>query len=125
MFISRALSQAEIAAIYNAGKAGKFAITNANVPFLDTDRDGLPDFWETTFGQNPTIPSNNQLSTNANYIGYTTLEEYLAWRAGPHALTVTNTPVGVDLYQDVRQHRATGFLGDERHQRHPCISPMC
>ena len=45
------------------------------------------------------MASNNQLSTNANYIGYTGLEEYLGWLAGPHALTVTNTPVNVNLYR--------------------------
>ena len=31
--------------------------------------------------------------------GYTDLEEYMNWLAAPHALTVTNTPVGVDLYR--------------------------
>jgi subtilisin-like proprotein convertase family protein len=94
----RALSSDEIAAIYNAGKAGKFATAAPMPPYLDTDQDGIPDFWEITFGQNPTNASNNQLSTNPNYIGYTDLEEYLNWLAMPHALTVTNTPVGVDLY---------------------------
>ena len=95
---NRALSGAEIQAIYDAGIAAKFG-SAAFLPYLDTDRDGIPDFWETTFGQNPTNASNNQLSTNVNYLGYSDLEEYLGWLAGPHALTVTNTPVGVDLYQ--------------------------
>ena len=31
--------------------------------------------------------------------GYTDLEEYLNWLGVPHALTLTNTPVGVDLIQ--------------------------
>ena len=94
----RALSASEIKAIYDAGSAGKFAAAPSMLPYLDTDRDGIPDFWEVTFGQNPTNASNNQLSTNVNYLGYTDLEEYLNWLAMPHALTVTNTPVGVDLY---------------------------
>ena len=94
----RALSASEIKAIYQAGSAGKFAAASTMLPYLDTDQDGIPDFWEITFGQNPTNASNNQLSTNPNYFGYSDLEEYLNWLAIPHALTVTNTPVGVDLY---------------------------
>jgi len=71
-----------------------------NAPeYRDTDQDGLPDFWEITFGQSPYVASSGQLTTNANFIGYSDLEEYLAWLAGPHALTVTNAPVGVDLMQ--------------------------
>ncbi len=105
---NRALSAGEIQAIYTAGSAGKFSAGSTMLPYLDTDRDGLPDFWETTFGQNPTNYSSNDSSTNVNFIGYTTLEEYLAWRAGPHALTVTNTPAGVDLYQ---MFGNTGHLG--------------
>ena len=95
----RALSASEIQSIYLAGSAGKFAAPAKVQPYLDTDQDGIPDFWETTFGQLPYVPSNNQLSTNANFLGYTGLEEYQAWLAGPHALTVTNTSVPVDLMQ--------------------------
>jgi subtilisin-like proprotein convertase family protein len=91
---NRTLSAAEIQMIYNAGCAGKFAVPPGPL-YLDTDQDGIPDFWEITFGQPPYVPSNNNASTNAP--GYTTLEEYDNWLAVPHALTVTNTPVGVDL----------------------------
>ena len=94
----RSLSSNEIASVYNAGSAGKFATTTV-LPYLDSDQDGIPDFWETTFGQSPTNASNNQLSTNAAALGYTTLEEYVNWLAVPHAVAVTNTPVGIDLYQ--------------------------
>ena len=31
--------------------------------------------------------------------GYANIEHYLNWLADPHALTVTNTPVAVDLWQ--------------------------
>ena len=91
---SRALSASEVKLIYDAGSAGKFG-TPSGPLYLDTDQDGIPDFWEITFGQPPYVPSNNTASTNA--IGYTDLEEYDNWLAGPHALTITNTPVGVDL----------------------------
>ena len=91
----RALSSNEIASIYQAGSAGKFANPPAVQPYLDTDQDGIPDFWEWTFTPtNVFVPSNNN---DRNGSGYTDLEEYNNWLAGLHALTVTNTPVGVDL----------------------------
>ncbi len=77
--------------------AGISPVPASQPVYLDTDQDGIPDFWETTFGQKPYAPSNNDPSTNL--LGYTTLEEYTAWLAKPHALTLTNTPVFVDLRQ--------------------------
>jgi hypothetical protein len=61
---------------------------------LDTDQDGLPDYWEITLGMDPNVANNN----HSNPDGYTDLEHYDNWLAAPHALTVTNTPVDVDLY---------------------------
>ena len=67
---------------------------------LDSDGDGLPDYWEITLlaagelSMNPAVPNNN----HGNPDGYTDLEHYLNWLAVPHALTVSNTPVDVDLY---------------------------
>jgi subtilisin-like proprotein convertase family protein len=95
---NRALSSNEIAAIYIEESAVKYSPAFPP-PALDSDQDGIPDYWEITFGTDPFVASNNQLSTNANYIGYTDLEEYLGWLAGPHALTVTNTTVNVGLYR--------------------------
>jgi hypothetical protein len=70
---------------------------NTLLPYLDTDQDGLPDFWEDTFTPALVfVPSNNHDRLGE---GYTDLEEYNNWLAGPHALTITNTSVGVDLYQ--------------------------
>ncbi len=98
---SRALSAAEILAIYQAGSAGKLSLVpSANggpFPYLDTDQDGIPDFWESTFTPSLLyLPSNNN---DRDGDGYTDLEEYESWLAGLHALTITNTPVGVDLMQ--------------------------
>ena len=42
------------------------------------------------------VPSNDN---DRDGDGYTDLEEYNNWLAGPHALTITNTAVGVDLQQ--------------------------
>ncbi len=88
-------SATEIANIY---KAGAFALDCwQSLGYLDTDQDGLPDFWENTFTPNFVfIPSNNN---DRDGDGFTDLEEYNNWLAVPHALTVTNTPVGIDLYQ--------------------------
>jgi subtilisin-like proprotein convertase family protein len=77
--------------------AGTLPALNSTPPYLDTDQDGIPDFWEITFGTDPFTPSNNNLASDGS--GYTDLEEYDNWLAGPHALTVTNTPAGVDLMQ--------------------------
>src|ERR1019366_2619422 len=83
--------------IYAAGTAGKFAQTPSPLTFLDTDQDGIPDFWEDTFTTNLVFtPSNNN---DRDGDGYTDLEEYNDWLAVPHALTIVTNPVGVDLYQ--------------------------
>jgi len=63
---------------------------------LDTDQDGIPDYWEITFGLNPTNAADGaNIVTNT---GYTELETYLNWLAGPHALTYGTNSVSVDLY---------------------------
>ncbi len=95
---NRSLSSTEIAAIFNAGSAGKQSLLpgSANLlPFLDSDQDGAPDFWEITLGENPTNATASLVDRDGD--GYTDLEEYLNWQGVPHALTLTNTPVGVDL----------------------------
>ncbi len=67
---------------------------------LDTDGDGMPDYWEITLFQtgqtnmNPNVANNDHFNPD----GYTDLEHYINWLAVPHALTVTNTPVAVDLF---------------------------
>ncbi len=67
---------------------------------MDSDNDGLPDFWEDAVGLN----SNNSLdSTNLTLSGYTQLEIYLNWLAVPHVVANTNI-VNIDLAQ-----YATGF----------------
>ena len=55
----------------------------------DTDRDGLPDWWEELFGTNPNSPFDDFSDSNADPDGdgFTALEDYLDWMATPH-LTV-------------------------------------
>jgi autotransporter-associated beta strand protein len=64
-------------------------------PPVDSDNDGLPDFWEDAIG----LDSNNSNdSTNLTLSGYTQLELYLNWLAAPHAVANTNI-INVDLSQ--------------------------
>lgn len=74
------------------------ALAGAEAP-VDSDLDGMPDFWELALGLNP------RDSSDRNFIGptgYTRLEEYLHWRAVPHAICPRNGTVEMDL---------TGVLG--------------
>jgi hypothetical protein len=68
------------------------ALTGGPAP-PDTDGDGMPDFWETANGLNPKLADGNNLAAS----GYTELEEYLNWLAAPHAVTMWDKPVEVNL----------------------------
>jgi len=59
----------------------------------DTDNDGLPNYWETANGLNPSAANNNHVSAD----GYTDLEQYVNWLAGPHAVGAANGVVDVNL----------------------------
>ncbi len=67
-------------------------------PYLDTDQDGLPDFWEAALGMATNAANNNDASAG----GYTKLEDYLNWLADPHGIAPTNTTVSVELRQFTR-----------------------
>ena len=98
---NRDLSASEIHAQY-------VAIMSAPLTYLDTDQDGIPDFWEDTFTTNWVFkPSNNN---DRDGDGYTDLEEYNNWLAAPHALTTVTNPVAVDLYQLCGQSGKLGFF---------------
>ena len=96
----------EVAGVWR--QQGQFVLTTA-VPaqqqlyaypaWQNTSGDGIPDFWKTTFGLLPLTNGmyNGTPTTNVNFIGYSDLEEYLAWLAGPHALVQTNATV-IDLW---------------------------
>ena len=76
------------------GNNGYGTINGGVVP-LDSDLDGMPDYWELTVGLNPV--SNDAMVIASD--GYANIEHYLNWLADPHAVTVTNTAVDVDLWQ--------------------------
>ncbi len=60
----------------------------------DTDRDGMPDWWEEAMGYNP-MSADNNLYNEPN--GYTHLEEYLNWAALPHITLQKTEPQTVAL----------------------------
>ena len=72
-----------------------YGVINGGVPALDSDGDGMPDYWEKAVGLNPN--SNDAMTIAAD--GYANIEHYLNWLADPHALTSTNTALDLDLWQ--------------------------
>jgi autotransporter-associated beta strand protein len=73
-----------------------YGVINGGVPATDSDGDGMPDYWEKAVGLNYLDPSD---AMTIGPDGYANIERYLNWLGAPHALTVTNTPVDVDLWQ--------------------------
>ena len=97
-----------------------FAALNSTTPPTDTDKDGMPDVWESTLGTDPAVQSHNMMFPGTNGfisgvtffpantpVGYTHLEEYLHFKAQPHALLPKNT-VASPSYLDVDLSRYTG-----------------
>jgi autotransporter-associated beta strand protein len=74
---------------------GGFGVLNGGIAPLDTDQDGMPDYWEQAMGSNPNVADSLTPGTG----GYTKLENYLNWLAGPHAVASKNSFVDVDLRQ--------------------------
>ncbi len=74
-----------------------------NVP-LDTDHDGLPDWWERIKGFNTNSPAGDFSDSNGDPDGdgYSNLEDYLNWMAQPHYDCTNGTTLDVDLTQFTR-----------------------
>ena len=72
-----------------------YGILNGGIAPLDSDQDGLPDYWELALGSNPNVADSLTPGTG----GYTKLENYLNWLAGPHAVASKNSFVDIDLRQ--------------------------
>lgn len=69
---NRVLTEGEIKALYNNG-AGK-SLTSFFRPDVDSDNDGMPDWWELKYGLNPNDPSDAAKDLNGN--GINNLTEY-------------------------------------------------
>lgn len=79
-----------------------------NVP-IDSDHDGLPDWWELAKGLNPNSAPGDFSDSNGDPDGdgYSNLEDYLNWLAAPHLDCIRNSFVDVDLTRFTR-----GFTND-------------
>jgi hypothetical protein len=80
---------------------GYGAIASGTRP-ADGDNDGMSDAWERAVGTNPSV---DDAMTKASD-GYTQLEHYVNWLAGPHASSSAGASVDVDL-----SAYTTGFGG--------------
>ncbi len=94
---------------YNITNSG-FGTLNYSTAPVDTDGDGMPDYWENALGTNPSVQEHNNLFANDGHIitastffptdtpaGYTYLEEYLHFCAVPHASVQNSSNLLVDL----------------------------
>ena len=85
---------------------GGFGTLNSAPPVVDTDQDGMPDFWESTLGSNLALDDHTNLVPAGAFVptGYTRLEEYLQYLMMPHtamAKSTTAVPnaLNVDLHK--------------------------
>ncbi len=103
--------ESDLAGVSNGG----FGTFNASAAPVDSDKDGMPDFFETSLGWNPAVQDHNTVLANAGGLitgttffptgtvsGYTRLEEYLHFLALPHGTVPKNisgspTSVQIDL----------------------------
>jgi hypothetical protein len=77
------------------GNNGYGVITPGTLP-TDSDGDGMPDYWKAAVGLS--LNNGGDAMTIAAD-GYANIEHYLNWLAAPNAITVTDSPVNVDLSQ--------------------------
>lgn len=65
----------------------------------DSDHDGLPDWWETIKGLSTNSPSGNFADANADTDGdgFTNLDDYINWMAGPHYFTTNGSAINIAL----------------------------
>jgi autotransporter-associated beta strand protein len=111
--------ESDLAGVTNAG----FGMLNSTPAAVDTDKDGMPDFYETALGWAPATQDHNTALANSGGIitgttffptgtvaGYTRLEEYLHFLAIPHgtlAKNIAGTPTSIQV--DLRKY-TKGFV---------------
>jgi autotransporter-associated beta strand protein len=98
LVISQVMSLGATGAIItNPGQTGLanngFGSIEGGTALADSDQDGMPDIWENATGSNPLVADNNVVAAD----GYTLLEHYINWMAGPHAFVQTNA-TDLDLW---------------------------
>jgi autotransporter-associated beta strand protein len=72
---------------------GGYGTLSGGNTYFETNQDGLPDYWKEAMGMNITLAYGNLTAAN----GYTNLENYVNWLAGPHAIAIENNSVNIDL----------------------------
>jgi len=96
-----------------ASNGGMGALNSIAAP-SDSDLDGMPDYWELSLGSNVSGDDHNNPVPAGAYVpnipaGYTLLEEYLHFRAIPHAVLPKSTvEAPSSLTTDLRRF-ASGF----------------
>lgn len=67
----------------------------------DTDKDGLPDWWEAIHSSNAnSAPGDfSDANTDNDRDGFTNLEDYLQWMAEPHYSAITGQVGSIDIMQ--------------------------
>ena len=70
-----------------------YGTIKAGVKEIDTDNDGMPDYWEKATGSDPAKNDAMKLAADS----FTLIEHYINWLADPHAITTTGTPLTIDL----------------------------
>ncbi|WP_321425929.1 T9SS type A sorting domain-containing protein [uncultured Bacteroides sp.] len=60
---------------------------------LDTDNDGMPDYWEKANGSDVNVNDAMQIASD----GYTLIEHYINWLAEFHAVANSNASLDIDL----------------------------
>ena len=102
------------AAATGASNGGYGVLSSAPIP-PDTDRDGMPDFWEIALDSNPRLDDHTNAVPTSEFIAnfssgkYTLLEEYLHFRATPHGYMASGKP-NAPTALEVDLHRyTTGF----------------
>lgn len=90
----------------DVGGYEKYDTIMVNLDVFDTDRDGLPNWWEEEVSQtNPRGVVGDYTDTHAGDVdnnGYTNMERYLEFMATPHFTTQKNRQVAVELSQYTR-----------------------
>ncbi len=70
-----------------------YGTIKAGTKEVDTDNDGMPDYWEKAMGSDPAKNDAMKLAADS----FTLIEHYINWLADPHAVTTTSTPLTIDL----------------------------
>jgi hypothetical protein len=70
-----------------------YGIIRSGIRSVDTDNDGMPDYWEAATGSN--VNADDAMTIGSD--GYTLIEHYLNWIAGFHAVTNVNSAVDIDM----------------------------